>query len=244
MEVRRAFSESLQKKAVAPGRAWMDEAIFLKTWRSFSKLDISCSRVAELGPSAYLTTMANGPMPRAGLCALLLVCAGCSSDHDPAERAAGGSPGAAGGVTQANAGASHAGAMNSGAGAANAGGSADTPSGGEGSGAPPAVDGRSIYALECHGDSKDCSLATVPCFGVSSQTPNVAAGWACANRCVSSADCSDAPAGAEAQARCVPFSSTSHCVLVCQNENQSFTCPDGMTCYTPPKSPIGYCLWQ
>jgi hypothetical protein len=33
-------------------------------------------------------------------------------------------------------------------------------------------------------------------------------------------------------------------VLVCKNENKSFACPDGMGCYVPPKSPIGYCLWQ
>ena len=114
----------------------------------------------------------------------------------------------------------------------------------EGGDPPPAVDGHSIYALECHGDSKDCNLATVPCFGVGSQTPNEAAGWACANRCKSDADCSDAPSGAEAKASCVPFASAGHCVLVCQNENQSFACPDGMGCYVPPQSPLGYCLWQ
>jgi hypothetical protein len=33
-------------------------------------------------------------------------------------------------------------------------------------------------------------------------------------------------------------------VLVCKNENQTFACPTGMTCYVPAKSPIGYCLWQ
>jgi hypothetical protein len=122
--------------------------------------------------------------------------------------------------------------------------SAGKPSAGGGGGPPPAVDGQSVYALECHGDSKDCNLATVPCFGVSSPMPNVTAGWACANRCISNADCSDAPSGAEAQASCVPFSSASHCVLVCKNENQTFACPDGMACYVPTKSPIGYCLWQ
>jgi hypothetical protein len=31
---------------------------------------------------------------------------------------------------------------------------------------------------------------------------------------------------------------------VCRNESQSFACPSGMTCYAPPKSAIGYCLWQ
>lgn len=123
-------------------------------------------------------------------------------------------------------------------------GSGGTAVAGGASSAPPTVDGRSIYTLECHGDSKDCQLGTVPCFGVESSTANVAAGWACANRCTKSSDCSDADSGAEAQASCVPFTSSGHCLLVCQNENQSFACPQGMTCYAPPKSPVGYCLWQ
>lgn len=199
--------------------------------------------------------MAKWPMPRARLCALVLVCAGCSSD--PASSAgaagAGATAGAATSVagasagTSATAGAFAAAGMTSGAqagGAHASGGSAATSSGGASSAVPPAVDGQSVYALECHGDSKDCNQATVPCFGVGSQMPNVAAGWACANRCASNADCSDAPSGAEAQASCVSFTSASHCVLVCRNENNSFACPDGMACYVPPKSPIGYCLWQ
>jgi hypothetical protein len=123
-------------------------------------------------------------------------------------------------------------------------GSAGMSSAGGAGSAPAAVDGGSIYSLECHGDSKDCNLAAVPCFGVGSETPDVAAGWACANRCTSNSDCSDAPSGAEAQAACVPFTSAGHCVLVCQNEAKTFGCPDGMGCYVPPKSPIGYCLWQ
>lgn len=204
--------------------------------------------------------MANGLMPLAGLCALYLVCAGCGGNGDAgvsfsagaSAAGGGGSAQQAGGNAGEGAAASTAsdGGMTASAGTASPGGAAASagstskPSGGEGSGPPPAVDGRSIYALQCNGDSKDCNLATVPCFGVGSPTPNVAAGWACANRCTSNADCSDAPSGAEAQASCVPFSSASHCVLVCKNENQSFACPDGMTCYVPSKSPVGYCLWQ
>lgn len=201
-------------------------------------------------------SMANWPMPRARLCALVLVCAGCSSDPaSSASSAAGaagtgataGSPASSGAGANATAGAFAAGGMMGGTqsgGAYASGGSAATSSAGASSAVPPAVDGRSVYALECHGDSKDCNLATVPCFGVGSQTPNVAAGWACANRCASDADCSNAPSGAEAEASCVSFASASHCVLVCRNENKSFACPDGMACYVPPKSPIGYCLWQ
>lgn len=197
--------------------------------------------------------MANELLPRLRSCALVLLCAGCSSDAAfRANSAAGGANSAAGasaGGASPAAGAPVAGAGTAGAPAASS--SAGAPASGAGTSiagesgtAPPAVDGRSVYALECRGDSKDCNLATVPCFGVSSQTANVAAGWACANRCTSNADCSDAPSGAEAKASCVSFASASHCVLVCRNETQSFACPDGMGCYVPPKSPIGYCLWQ
>jgi len=223
-----------------------------------SELAIFTLFVAESRASAYLTTMANGLARLLGLCALQLVCAGCGADPDPDSRSAAGSSAAAGaGSTAAQpmagkagaAAASQGGMTASGGTAASAGttataGSAGKASVGESNGPPPAVAGRSVYALECHGDSKDCNLATVPCFGVGSQTANVAAGWACANRCASNADCSDAASGAEAQASCVPFTSASHCMLVCKNENQSFACPDGMTCHVPPKSPIGYCLWQ
>ena len=198
-------------------------------------------------------------MPLAGLCALYLSCVGCSSEHEPDGSAAGASASDSGGAAQtasgtagatATSGTANRGGTTASGGSAMSGGTASStgdagkPTGGSNAGPPPAVDGRSVYALECHGDSKDCNLASVPCFGVGSQTPNVAAGWACANRCISNADCSDAASGAEAQASCVPFTSASHCVLVCRNENQSFACPDGMTCYVPTKSPVGYCLWQ
>jgi hypothetical protein len=204
--------------------------------------------------------MANGLMPLAGLWALYLVCSGCGSDQDSDVSSSAGAPATESAPTQPTHGTSGANAVaggpsgedsdGSGSGGAHAEGGATSSAGssekaGVGpSVGPPPVDGRSIYALECHGDSKDCNGAIVPCFGVSSPVPNVAAGWACANRCVTSADCSAAPSGAEAQAACVPFTSAGHCMLVCQNENQSFSCPDGMTCYAPPKSPVGYCLWQ
>jgi len=195
--------------------------------------------------------MANELLPRLRSCALVLLCAGCSSDaavHAGSSAAGADSvavasaAGASSAAGAAVAGGDRAGAATGGAFASVGGGA--TSSAGERTAAPPAVDGRSIYAFECHGDSKDCNLATVPCFGVGSQTSNVTAGWACANRCASNADCSDAPSGAEAKASCVSFSSARHCVLVCQNENQSYACPEGMNCYVPAKSPIGYCLWQ
>ena len=209
------------------------------------------------------STMANQLTPLIGLCVLAL-CFGCSSESPAPSSAGASSDGAAGATAQAEGGAAGAnanvssagrggtktssGGTTSSAGTASGGavstGSAGKPSAGGAGNPPPAVDGHSIYTLECHGDSKDCNLATVPCFGVSSPTPNVAAGWACANRCTTKADCSSAPSGAEAQAGCVPFKESGHCLLVCKNENQSFACPDGMTCYTLEKSPIGYCLWQ
>jgi hypothetical protein len=201
--------------------------------------------------------MANGLMPRAGLCALYLLCVGCSSDQDGDASSTAGSSSASGaahseggeaGALPTAGSVSHGGMASAGeaasSGKSGLAGSAGKSTGGASGGPPPAVHGQSVYALECHGDSKDCNLATVPCFGVSSPTPNVAAGWACANRCMSNADCSDAASGAEAEASCVSFSSASHCVLVCRNESQTFACPDGMTCYVPQKSPIGYCLWQ
>ena len=201
--------------------------------------------------------MANKLKPLAGLCALFLFAVGCSSsDPDPEASSEAGAPAMAGsesGGTTASPTGPQAGksatSSNAGQGGAPASAGMTASAGAAGKldmtgKPPPAVDGHSIYALECHGDSKDCNLATVPCFGVGSQTPNVAAGWACANRCNSNADCSSAPSGAEAQASCVPFAAAGHCVLVCKNENQSFTCPDGMGCYIPPKSPIGYCLWR
>jgi hypothetical protein len=201
--------------------------------------------------------MANGLTPLARLCAVLLVCVGCSSDEGSDANGAGaptqadaGEAGASAGSAGRGSSATSGGTQASAGGNASGGGpssasSADQPSaGGEKGGPPPAVDGRSVYTLECHGDSKDCNLATVPCFGISSPMPDVAAGWACANRCTSDADCSNEPSGAEAQAGCVPFTASGHCLLVCQNEGHSFTCPEGMSCYTPAKPPIGYCLWQ
>lgn len=201
--------------------------------------------------------MANRLKPLARWCALLLSCAGCSANPDPHSSSVAGAPATGGqdsalqsmgGKAGLGAAAGSPGALPASGGAPAAGGTATSGSAGklasdESGAPPPAVDGQSVYTLECHGDSKDCSLAAVPCFGVGSQTPNVAAGWACANRCASDADCSDVPSGAEAQASCIPFTSAGHCLLVCQNEKQSFACPDGMACYVPPKSPVGYCLW-
>jgi hypothetical protein len=113
----------------------------------------------------------------------------------------------------------------------------------EDSGAPPAVDGKAVYTLECRGDSKDCNNASVPCFGVGG-SPEAALGYACSNRCSSIDDCSHAPTGTDAQVGCVPFTSASHCVLVCKQEALEFACPTGMSCYVYPGSPVGYCLWQ
>jgi|GEM_PF-1655489 len=240
--------------------------MFLKGGVVFFERDIcGAGSLQSPGRARISTSMANRLMPLAGLCALFLSCAGCSSDAEPESSAAGAAAGGSSGGTptgtdqaganasagaNTSAGATHHGGTPTSGGTASSGGttsaagSAGKVTGGEGGGPPPAVDGQSVYALECHGESKDCNLASVPCFGVGSPTPNVAAGWACANRCTSDADCSDAPSGAEAEASCVSFSSASHCMLVCRNENLSFDCPTGMTCYVPTKSPIGYCLWQ
>jgi len=94
--------------------------------------------------------------------------------------------------------------------------------------AAPVVDGQSVHALECHGGSKDCNLGAVPCFGVSSQTPNVAAAGPAAIA-APPPRLARALGPAPKQASCVPFASAGDCVLVCQNENQSFGCPSHET---------------
>src|SRR4051812_36594869 len=171
--------------------------------------------------------MTNGLVQVVGLCALNLLCVGCSSEQraevepTPADR-----PTAGSGNVSAPSGGGEAGANVAGASGGNT-----ASAGGESGSLPTVGGGPSVYALECHGDSRDCAGATVPCFAVASPPAGVAAGWACANRCTSKSDCSDAPSGAEAQASCVPFASASHCVLVCRNENSAFACPGGMTCY-------------
>ena len=265
MEAPQAFSESVRKKAGAAAgnsaRMGVGRDLSERMVTFFCPI-IPPDRVLQSLRRARISKrMAKSPMPLAGLCVLYLAGMGCSSDHDPKVSSSAGAPGAsagaAGAAAQPEGGRASAGAASgtnrggtAGAGAAGgstdsagAAGSAQSGAGGR-AGPPPAVDGKSVYSLECHGDSKDCNLASVPCFGVSSQTPNVAAGWACANRCSSDAECSSAASGAEAAASCVAFASTGHCMLVCQNENRTASCPDGMACYVPPKSPIGYCLWQ
>jgi hypothetical protein len=235
-------------------RAWKQAVVFLSADANDSLFEARESGLARRARGAYLKTMTFRLMPRWGVGALCVVCASCSSSSNdsPADRAApatsGTSAGGAGPKTNQT--------PPGGAGSRSVAGSSSSPTGpqgdaGQGSdagaeagGPPSAVNGRSVYAVECHGDSKDCNLASVPCLGVGSETPGVAAGWACANRCRADADCSDVPSGAEARASCVELTSAGHCVLVCKNENQDFACPSGMACYTPPQSPIGYCLWQ
>jgi len=258
MEASRTFSDSSRQIVSAPcrfpraGCPWSQPPIFLIGGSVFLIRYFRAGVLLSPAQARISRTMANGLVPLAGVYAVFLLGPACSPDPDPDVSA---DPRAAdGGASDARA-QTAGGAPTSGgaatvrpeagrAGGVTAEGGAAMPGGGEGAGPPPAVDGASVYALECHGDSRACNSATVPCFGVSSEMPQVAAGWACANRCASEADCSSAPSGSESRARCVALSSASHCLLVCQTETESSSCPAGMACYVPPKSPVGYCLWR
>jgi len=107
---------------------------------------------------------------------------------------------------------------------------------------PPADGGGSIYSVECRGESRVCGYPSAHCLGI--MLPEGGTGFTCSNHCVSDADCSSAPSGAEARAGCVPFTQQSRCVLVCENSGQRFSCPRGMSCYTYPGAQLGYCLWM
>ena len=106
---------------------------------------------------------------------------------------------------------------------------------------PPTDGGGSIYAVQCRGESRLCGFPTAHCLGI--QLDEGGTGYTCSNHCQTDADCSSAPSGAEARAGCVQFTQQSRCVLVCENSGRRYSCPTGMSCYTYPGSPIGYCLW-
>lgn len=214
-------------------------------------------KIDALSPFSGVTAMRYWARPCTWAIALLVgtwASAGCNTASEPDRQAPENSTGTAGGpgdeLAQGGegiAGSSSAasgksqGGSDGGTGAATDAGQAGR--GPESSGAPPAVDGKSVYTLECRGDSKDCNSASVPCFGVGG-SPEAALGYACSNRCSSIDDCSQAPTGTAAQVDCVKFTSASHCVLVCKQEALEFACPTGMSCYAYPGSPVGYCLWQ
>ena len=108
--------------------------------------------------------------------------------------------------------------------------------------APSATDaGLSPYSLECHGDTLDCGGdPALPCVGIQTEEGN---GFSCSNHCDSTRDCSDAPSGAGAKAGCVQFVERKRCMLVCYDDGDELACPDGMSCFVYPGSPVGYCLW-
>lgn len=106
----------------------------------------------------------------------------------------------------------------------------------------PAPGGGSVYAVECSGETEMCGVEGVHCLGVNLDTGGP--GYACSNRCETVDDCSDLPSGAAAEVGCVQFSQQKRCVLVCYNQPNEYACPDGMSCYIYPNSPIGYCLWM
>jgi hypothetical protein len=150
---------------------------------------------------------------------------GGAGDQDPAEG------GQASGGTSSTAGTSSNGA---GAPSADAGaGNAEPPG--------PAPGGGSVYAVECSGETEMCGVERAHCLGLNLHTGD--SGYACSNRCNTVEDCSDAPSGAPAEVGCVQFTEEQRCVLVCYQQPNEYACPDGMSCYIYPNSPIGYCLW-
>jgi hypothetical protein len=107
---------------------------------------------------------------------------------------------------------------------------------------PPTEAGLSVYSVQCSGDSQVCGYPLGQCVGIA--VGDGSTGFMCSSHCASNADCSTAPSGAEAEARCVAFTQQSRCVLLCNNDGTLYDCPSGMDCYTYPGSPVGYCLWM
>lgn len=152
-----------------------------------------------------------------------------------------GSSSGKGGSNSANGGASAAGGSTGSAGkatgtaGASAGGVPNTPPG-------PGADGLSPYSIACHGNSLDCADPALRCLGIRDGTGIF--GYSCSNVCTTANDCSTVSSGAEAAAGCVPFTTESHCLLVCQDDTGQKACPNGMSCYVYPGTTIGYCLWR
>ncbi|HVJ20674.1 MAG TPA: hypothetical protein VM686_34920 [Polyangiaceae bacterium] len=160
--------------------------------------------------------------------------------------ASAGSPDANGGAPGGEAG-EGAGATSSGQAGSGTGSGGEPPVGGEaGAGGiqvpGPAPGGGSVYAVECSGETAMCGTEYAHCLGIG--LPDNMTGFSCSNHCDTVADCSDEPTGAEAQPGCVQFTMEKRCMLVCQQGDTEYACPDGMSCYVYQGSPIGYCLWM
>ncbi|HKY34758.1 MAG TPA: hypothetical protein VJN18_02360 [Polyangiaceae bacterium] len=197
--------------------------------------------------------------------ALVLMAPACGDDDDSGGAGSGDMPG--GGSSSSSAGAesgdeagSHDGSGGSGqdhpgaagqgrggtssmAGTSSSAAGAPIADAGAGNAAPPgpAPGGGSVYAVECSGETEMCGVERAHCLGINLDTGGT--GYACSNRCRTVDDCSDAPSGAPAEAGCVQFTREKRCVLVCYQQPNEYACPDGMSCYIFPSSPIGYCLW-
>jgi hypothetical protein len=124
------------------------------------------------------------------------------------------------------------------------GGAASSGSAGASAGGVPGAtsEGLSPYTTECHGKSVDCADPALRCLGIRDATSVF--GYSCSNPCKTASDCSSVDSGAEASAGCVPFTTESHCLLICQDESGERGCPNGMSCYVYPGTTVGYCLWR
>jgi len=159
-------------------------------------------------------------------------------------KAGGGGSSSQAGRSAATGGGAGTGGSNARGGGAGVSGSASATAAGGPSGPPaPNDDGSSPYERECHGDTVECvDVQALRCLGI--RDDSGIHGYSCSNTCESDADCSTAPASGEATAACVDFVTQKHCLLVCLSGGAMRSCPDGMSCYVYPQSPIGYCLWQ
>ena len=168
---------------------------------------------------------------------------GSAAEGSGASGGSGGSStgGAAGSLSTGGAGGSPG---SGGVGVSGSAGTAGTGTGGASDGGPPPPTeaGTSVYTVQCSGDSAVCGYPSAYCLGLTLDEGGV--GFACSNDCQSVTDCSSAPTGAEAQPACVSFTEKSRCVLRCQIGEDLLDCPNGMSCYTYPLSPVGYCLWM
>jgi hypothetical protein len=152
-----------------------------------------------------------------------------------------------GGFTAAGGSANSGGSSSAGKASAGAGGrvpsAGATSQGGIGGIPGPGPDGKSPYQRECHGETAMCvDVASLRCLGIRVSADEVA-GYSCSNPCQSDAACSTIASSAEARAACVDFVTQKHCLLVCQQQSKTASCPSGMGCYVYPGSTVGYCLW-
>jgi hypothetical protein len=114
---------------------------------------------------------------------------------------------------------------------------------GDAAGRPTSSNGKSPYEIECHGETVMCGDPTsLLCLGL--RVEEQVFGYACSNECTSDANCATEPSSTDASPACVDFVNKKYCMLVCEDDDELSSCPNGMYCYSYPGATIGYCLWE